>query len=201
MLVPPPAGWRAPDLIRATGHDKHVQQDYRQCRDLGFGKLRDGVRWHLIEKVPGKYDWSSWMPALEAAERLDLQIIWDLFHYGCLITSTRPGRFPDRFTDFALAALEVAVGQRRPPAVCPLNEISFLSWAVEEEYFPGTASTETGGSKHNWSRPQSSPPEPSAANGRARRSAGPSRRAYRAARDRRIESELPRASSGPVRGI
>ncbi len=35
----------------------------------------------------------------------------------------------------------------RRPAVCPLNEISFLSWAVEEEYFPGTASTETGGFK------------------------------------------------------
>ena len=23
------------DLIRATGHDKHVEQDYRQCHDLG----------------------------------------------------------------------------------------------------------------------------------------------------------------------
>ena len=38
------------DLIRATGHDKHVLQDYRQCRQLGFQTLRDGLRWHLIEK-------------------------------------------------------------------------------------------------------------------------------------------------------
>ena len=70
------------DLIRATGHDRHVLQDYRQCRELGFGTLRDGLRWHLIEKSPGKYDWSSWLPMLEAAERVGLQIIWDLFHYG-----------------------------------------------------------------------------------------------------------------------
>jgi hypothetical protein len=26
------------DLIRATGHDKHVLEDYRQCRRLGFGR-------------------------------------------------------------------------------------------------------------------------------------------------------------------
>ena len=52
------------DLIKATGHDKHVLRDYRQCAELGFRTIRDGLRWHLIGKSPGKYDWSSWMPAL-----------------------------------------------------------------------------------------------------------------------------------------
>ena len=51
------------DLLRATGHDRHLFQDYRQCKSLGFSTLRDGLRWHLIEKAPGKYDWSSWLPA------------------------------------------------------------------------------------------------------------------------------------------
>jgi hypothetical protein len=68
------------DLIRATGHAKHVQQDYRQCRQFGFTTLRDGLRWHLIEKTPGNYDWSSWLPALEAAEQVGVEITWDLFH-------------------------------------------------------------------------------------------------------------------------
>ena len=27
------------DLIRATGHDKHVLQDYRSCANLGFRTL------------------------------------------------------------------------------------------------------------------------------------------------------------------
>src|SRR3954468_9499928 len=70
------------DLIRATSHDRHVASDYRQCAELGLRTLRDGLRWHLIEKTPGQYDWSSWLPALEAAEREGVQVIWDLFHYG-----------------------------------------------------------------------------------------------------------------------
>src|SRR5206468_11598488 len=55
------------DLIKATAHDKHVLRDYRLCAEHGFRTLRDGLRWHLIGKAAGKYDWSSWLPALEAA--------------------------------------------------------------------------------------------------------------------------------------
>jgi beta-glucosidase/6-phospho-beta-glucosidase/beta-galactosidase len=134
------------DLIRATGHDKHVLNDYRQCRDLGFGTLRDGLRWHLIEKAPGQYDWSSWRPMLEAAEEAGVQVIWDLFHYGApdCIDQAAPD-FPDRFTDFAIAALELHESvSRRPPLVCPLNEINFLSWAVDDGYFPRVGPEEFG---------------------------------------------------------
>ena len=126
------------DLIRATSHDKHVASDYSACAELGFRTLRDGLRWHLIEKTPGRYDWSSWMTALEAAERLGLQIIWDLFHYGCPdhVSQGSPD-FPDRFTDFAVAAVEIQQSiSDRPPLVCPLNEINFVTWAVAEGYFP-----------------------------------------------------------------
>ena len=126
------------DLIRATGHDKHVLQDYRVCRQLGFRTLRDGLRWHLIERSPGPYDWSSWLPALEAAEAVGVEIIWDLFHYGSpdCIDQGAPD-FPERFTEFAVAAIEVQQSvSNRPPLVCPLNEINFLSWAVDDGYFP-----------------------------------------------------------------
>src|ERR1700752_466276 len=87
------------DLIRATGHDRHVRSYYRQCRELGFLTLRDGLRWHLIETAPGKYDWSSWLPALEAAEEAGVQIIWNLFHYGSPDhVDQAASDFPDRFT-------------------------------------------------------------------------------------------------------
>lgn len=134
------------DLIRATGHDKHVLQDYRLCRQLGFGTIRDGLRWHLIEAEPGKYDWSSWLPALEGAERAGVQVIWDLFHYGSPDHVDQAAEdFPGRFTEFALAALEVQQAvSGRPPIVCPLNEISFLSWAVEIGYFPRVGPDEVG---------------------------------------------------------
>jgi beta-glucosidase/6-phospho-beta-glucosidase/beta-galactosidase len=134
------------DLLRATGHDRHVLQDYRQCNELGFGTLRDGLRWHLAEKTPGRYDWSSWLPALEAAEQAGVEVIWDLFHYGKPdhIDSSADD-FPERFADFAQAAIEVQQSvSQGPPLVCPLNEINFASWAVEVGYFPGLGSTELG---------------------------------------------------------
>lgn len=134
------------DLIRATGHDKHVHSDYRQLRDLGFLTVRDGLRWHLIEKAAGDYDWSSWLPALEAGEEVGMQVIWDLFHYGspdCLDQGSED--FPQRFTDFAVAAIELhQTISRRPPLVCPLNEINFLSWAVDDGYFPPVGPGEPG---------------------------------------------------------
>lgn len=126
------------DLIRATGHDKAVLGDYRLCAQLGLSTIRDGLRWHLIETAPGHYDWSSWMPALEAAGETGLQVIWDLFHYGSPDHVDQGAKdFPQRFTDFALAALEVQQKvSDQPPFVCPLNEINFLSWAVDDGYFP-----------------------------------------------------------------
>jgi beta-glucosidase/6-phospho-beta-glucosidase/beta-galactosidase len=134
------------DLIRATAHDKHVLQDYRLLRKLGFVTIRDGLRWHLIEKAPGKYDWSSWLPALEAAEQVGMQVIWDLFHYGSPDhVDQAADDFPQRFTDFAVAALEVHQSvSGRPPLVCPLNEINFLSWAVDDGYFPHVGPDERG---------------------------------------------------------
>ena len=134
------------DLIRATGHDKHALRDYRQLRKLGFVTLRDGLRWHLIEKAPGKYDWSSWLPMLEAAEDAGVQVIWDLFHYGSPDCIDQAGPdFTDRFTDFAIAALEVQQSvSGRAPLICPLNEINFMAWAVDEGYFPGIGSDQRG---------------------------------------------------------
>jgi len=138
------------DLIRATGHDRHALNDYRQCRDFGLLTLRDGLRWHRIENAPGNYDWSSWLPILEAAEEVGVQVIWDLFHYGSPDHVDQAGEdFPKRFADFAIAALELRETiTSRPPTVCPLNEINFLSWAIDDGYFPHVGPAERGWFKH-----------------------------------------------------
>jgi beta-glucosidase/6-phospho-beta-glucosidase/beta-galactosidase len=134
------------DLIGATSHDRHVRHDYALCKKLGFTTLRDGLRWHLIEKAPGKYDWSSWLPMLEAAEEAGMQVIWDLFHYGSPDCVDQAGPdFPERFTEFALAAVELHQSvSDRPPLLCPLNEINFLAWAVDDGYFPSRGPDERG---------------------------------------------------------
>lgn len=135
------------DLLRATGHDRHVAGDYRQLHQLGLRTIRDGVRWHLIEKAPGRYDWSSWLPMLEAAEEVGMEVIWDLFHYGSPDHVSQGGEdFAKRFADFAVAAVELQqqiAGGR--PRLCLVNEISFMAWAVEVGYFPRPSGAEAKG--------------------------------------------------------
>ncbi len=124
------------DLIRATGHDKFALADYRACRAKGFYTARDGLRWHRIEQSRGAYDWSSWLPMLEAAEEAGLKVIWDLCHYGWPRSIDPLGEdFIPAFAAFAAAAVRVhqaVTGQ--PMRVCPINEVNFLTWAMEVGY-------------------------------------------------------------------
>jgi hypothetical protein len=77
------ADGRRLDLIAATRHDQLAGQDYRQLAEHGIRAARDGVRWHLVEAgAPGRYDWSSFLPMLRAAEAAGTQVAWDLCHYG-----------------------------------------------------------------------------------------------------------------------
>ncbi len=119
------------DLIAATGHDRHAAADYRRMAAHGIRTVRDGVRWHLIETVPGQYDWSSLLPMMHAARDAGVQVIWDLCHYGWPddIDVWRPA-FVERFARFcaAVAALMHDEGVDTP-CFCPVNEISYWAWA------------------------------------------------------------------------
>jgi hypothetical protein len=96
------------DLLAATRHDRLAAQDYQQLADFGIRSVRDGLRWHLIEASAGRYDWSSFLPTLHAARDSDVQIIWDLCHYGWPddIDIWSP-EFVDRLARFAGAATAV----------------------------------------------------------------------------------------------
>ena len=118
------------DVIAATGHDVHAESDYRQLSRLGLRTLRDGVRWHLIEQQAGAYDFASFRPMADAAQRAGVQVIWDLLHYGWPddIDIWTPA-FVDRFAAFARAtALNWRETTDAVPFWCPVNEISFFSW-------------------------------------------------------------------------
>lgn len=134
------------DLIRSTGHQAFAASDYLACAREGLLTIRDGTRWHLIEQEAGKYDWSSWRPMVDAGEEAGVQVIWDLCHYG----------FPDHLTlgtddfveAFARFARECVRLHRqitgRPAFVCPINEISYFTWAVNTGYFPRLAQEKQG---------------------------------------------------------
>jgi glycosyltransferase involved in cell wall biosynthesis len=117
------------DMIAAIEHDRFAAQDYRQLGGLGIRTVRDGFRWHLIDK-DGRFDWASIMPMLDAARQTGTQVIWDLLHYGWPddLDIWSP-RFVDRFAAFAGACARVVRDQSDDvPFYCPVNEISFFSW-------------------------------------------------------------------------
>src|SRR5947209_4041192 len=92
------------DLIEACGHDRHVLSDYESLARRGLRTVRDGLRWHLIESRPNRYDFSSFLPMLRAAHSRGVQVIWDLCHYGYPehLDAWRPS-FVDAFARFARA--------------------------------------------------------------------------------------------------
>ena len=50
------------DVIAGTAHDVNAGADYAQLAAHGMRTVRDGFRWHLIERRPGRYDFASVRP-------------------------------------------------------------------------------------------------------------------------------------------
>jgi beta-glucosidase/6-phospho-beta-glucosidase/beta-galactosidase len=122
------------DLIKSTGHDRYALQDYQRLCQQGIFTARSGIRWHLIEKKPGQYDFSSVLPMLHAAQQTGVQIIWDICHYGWpeQIDIFKP-QFVQRFARFASAFAHLLAQETDELAfITPMNEISFFSWAGGE---------------------------------------------------------------------
>ncbi len=117
--------------MAATRHDHFALSDYARLRQVGIGTARDGVRWHLVERSPGRYEFGSLLPMVRAARKADVQVIWDLCHYGWPEGLDIFGpEFVDRFAEYARAVARVILAETdEPAAYCPVNEISFWSWA------------------------------------------------------------------------
>ena len=122
------------DVTRGAKHDTFASEDYTLARAHGLKTARDGLRWHLIERTPGVYDWSSWTPMVEAADRTGVRVIWDLWHYGVPddIDIWSAG-FIERLVDYAeAAARHYQTLTDAVPVWCPLNEISFFAFIAGE---------------------------------------------------------------------
>lgn len=123
------------DLIQSTHHDLYIREDYERLNQLGIHTAREGLRWHLIERTPSVYDFSSVAPMIEAASEARIQVIWDLLHFGWpdhldIFHPTWVSAFSDFAFEFAQFWKRTAGDQEA--FIAPVNEISFLSWAAGE---------------------------------------------------------------------
>lgn len=119
------------DIAASSGHALRAADDYRLLQAHGMGAARDGLRWHLIEQKPGRYDWSSFLPMLRAARDTGTTVIWDLLHYGVPdgVDVFSP-RFVTRFAAFARETARVIAAETdAAPLFTPVNEISFWAFA------------------------------------------------------------------------
>ncbi len=122
------------DLINSTNHDQLAASDYYRLMEMGMQTARDGVRWHLIEREPYKYDFSSLENQVRAVRETGIEVIWDIFHYGFPDDlDIFSAAFPERFARFALATTKyLADNLGEKLFLCPVNEISFFAWAGGE---------------------------------------------------------------------
>jgi hypothetical protein len=123
------------DLVAATRHEEFAMADYERFKQQHLRVAREGLRWHLVERTRGHYDFSTALPIVRAARETGTQVIWDLCHFG----------WPDHLDVFspdfvpALANYGAAFAKwlrnetEEPGFFVPINEISFFSWAAGDE--------------------------------------------------------------------
>jgi hypothetical protein len=134
------------DEIAFSRHDQLARQDYLRLQREGIRTARDGIRWHLIERSPGEYDFSSVRDMVRAARETRQQVIWDLVHYGWpdWLDIFEP-RFVDRFAHFARQFAQLLHDETdQLPFITPINEISFFSWAAGQTGYLNPFGTERG---------------------------------------------------------
>lgn len=119
------------DLIKLTGHDRFINEDYQRLKSIGITTVREGIRWSFVEKSPYNYDWTQVEEIIINAANHNIQIIWDICHFGFPddLSPLHP-MFARRFSHLCKAFVLkyrslVPEGEL---IITPINEVSFLSW-------------------------------------------------------------------------
>lgn len=119
----------------STGHLDRAEDDYARMRVLGLRVARESAGWRRIARGP-RFDFESVLARQAAANRQGVQLLWTCFHYGLPDgLDIFSERFIHEFADYT-HAMAAALRPLHPtawaPVYTPINEISFLTWAVCE---------------------------------------------------------------------
>lgn len=107
-----------------TQHDRFWKEDLRRAREeLGIKHLRYAFPWHVLESTRGKFDWSYSDERVAEFEKLGIDLMLDVMHFGTplwLKQAVGDPEFPEALEDFT----EQLVSRYRGTIKtwCPFNE-------------------------------------------------------------------------------
>lgn len=132
-------------LNQWNGHGPQLAQDYALLAQFGIRTVRESIGWRASSirthgqtqaQTQSNADNTLCLRALrqraEVAQSHGLQVIWSIHHYGLPdgVDFFAPD-FALRFADFCGSVSQALAGISSGPSFYqPINEISFLSWAV-----------------------------------------------------------------------
>ncbi len=124
------------DVVASTFHDQFVALDYKRLQNQGIFTVREGIRWHLIERQ-GQFDFATVLPIWRTANKMGMQVMWDLFHYGWPDDiDIFSAEFVKRFERLARTFTQLLKDESDAiPFITPVNEISFFAWAGADKGF------------------------------------------------------------------
>lgn len=119
------------DFLQITGHLERTNEDYKNLDLFQIRTVREGIRWSQVEVQPYQYNWSSVGSMLQSAAISNVQVIWDLCHFGYPddLTPLHP-HFTARFCALCRAFVHFYRSMRPTETliVTPINEVGFISW-------------------------------------------------------------------------
>lgn len=120
------------DLYKASGHDIYLQHDYNELSKFKIKTVREGIRWSSVETSPYQYDWAEVEKIIHISEEKNIQVIWDICHFGYPddLTPLHP-MFARRFSHLCaefVKRVRSIIPADQPLIVTPINEVSFISW-------------------------------------------------------------------------
>ncbi len=133
------------DELSWTGHRARWREDLALARQSGADAIRYGITWPELNPARGHYDWSWSDQVVGELERIGLEPVWDLIHFGT--PSWLAGGFLDPAYVEAVAEFCRAFAGRYRGTVrkyTPLNEPYITTyfragWGIWPPHLRGTA--------------------------------------------------------------
>jgi beta-glucosidase/6-phospho-beta-glucosidase/beta-galactosidase len=118
----PKVGDRRVDEMELCGHYSRWKEDLCLTKQLGIDYLRIGPAYYMIHEAPGRYRWELFDEVVQEMQRLSIEPIVDLLHFGLpdWMGNFQNPEFPGFFAEYAHAFA------RRYPHIrfyTPINEI------------------------------------------------------------------------------